>query len=151
MLVAVLGALLALQSTSDADFFEKKIRPVLVERCYSCHSVPSGKRKGGLLLDSRESILKGGDSGAAAVAGDPDKTLLLRAVSYSDELKMPPKGRLGNEVVADLKEWIRRGLPWPDSRETGTAVSDKPRPLPWTFQPIRKPAAPNNDIYHCFP
>src|SRR5258708_7614461 len=71
MLVAVLGALLALQSTSDADFFEKKIRPVLVERCYSCHSVPPNKRKGGLLLDWREGILKGGDTGPAGGAADP--------------------------------------------------------------------------------
>ena len=149
MLVAVLGALLALQSTSDADFFEKKIRPVLVERCYSCHSVPPNKRKGGLLLDSRESILKGGDSGAAAVAGDPDKSLLLRAVSYSDELKMPPKGRLGGAIVADLKEWIRRGLPWPASREaaTPTAAANRPRVLPWSFQPVRKPSKTDIDSF----
>jgi len=62
MLVAVLGALLALQSGSDVDLFEKKIRPVLIERCYSCHSASANKHKGGLLLDSRESILKGGES-----------------------------------------------------------------------------------------
>jgi len=149
MLVAVLGALLALQSTSDADFFEKKIRPVLVERCYSCHSASANKHKGGLMLDSREGILKGGESGAAAAAGDPEKSLLLRAVSYSDELKMPPKGRLGGAVVADVKEWIRRGLPWPSSREIGapTTAPEKPRPLPWSFQPVRKPSTHGIDPY----
>jgi hypothetical protein len=153
MLVAVVGVLLALQSEPDADFFETKIRPVLVERCYSCHSASANKRKGGLLLDSRESILKGGDSGAAAGPGDPDKTLLLRALSYSDDPKMPPKGRLGAAIIADVKEWIRRGLPWPASGETGAPASapEKPRPLPWSFQPIRKPTGPKNDIDHYFP
>ena len=149
MLVGVLGVLLALQSASDAEFFEKKIRPVLVERCYSCHSTPSGKRKGGLLLDSRDNILKGGDSGAAAVAGDPGKSLLLRAIMYSDDLKMPPKGRLGGTIVDDLKEWIRRGLPWPASREIETSASaiERSRPLPWSFQPVQKPSKTTIDAF----
>ena len=138
MLAAALSLLLALQSPSDADFFEKKIRPVLIERCFSCHSASSNKHKGGLLLDSRESLLKGGDTGAAAVAGDPEKSLLLRALTYADDLKMPPKGKLGGAIVADMKEWIRRGLPWPASVETDrtTTASEKPRPLPWSFQQV---------------
>jgi hypothetical protein len=152
-MVAALWVMLAFQSESDADFFERKVRPVLIERCFSCHSVSSNKHKGGLLMDSRDSILKGGDSGAAAVVRDPEKSLFLRAVSYSDELKMPPKGRLGGPIVADLKEWVRRGLPWPSSRETGTPTSapERPRILPWSIQPIRKPTAPKNDIDHYFP
>jgi hypothetical protein len=105
-MVPLLWALLALQADPDAEVFEKKIRPLLVERCYSCHSVSSGKKKGGLLLDSKDAILKGGDSGPAAVPGDPDRSLLLRAVSYAaEELKMPPKGRLSAEQVADLSGW----------------------------------------------
>ncbi|HLY10397.1 MAG TPA: DUF1549 domain-containing protein, partial [Planctomycetota bacterium] len=152
-MVAALWVLFSLQSESDADFFEKKVRPVLIERCYSCHSVSSNKHKGGLLLDSRESILKGGDSGAAAVAGDPDKTLILRAVSYSDELRMPPKGRLGGATVADLKEWIRRGLPWPHPGETEapSSTAEKPRSLPWSFQPVRNLSSPAYDIDHFLP
>src|ERR1051326_4830965 len=112
-MVPMLLALLALQADSDGDVFEKKIRPLLAERCYSCHSASSGKHKGGLLLDSREAILKGGDSGPAAVAGDPDRSLLVRAVNYAaEELKMPPKGRLSDAQVADLSGWGRRGPEW---------------------------------------
>jgi hypothetical protein len=74
------------------DFFESRIRPLLVERCYECHSANSEKIRGGLKLDSREAVLKGGDSGRAIVPGDVEKSLLIKAVRYSDkELKMPPK------------------------------------------------------------
>src|SRR3954467_15123458 len=69
-------------ATADTTFFEQKIRPLLVEQCYSCHSTSAKKVKGGLLLDSREAILKGGDPGPAAIAGEPDKSLLLQAVRY---------------------------------------------------------------------
>jgi hypothetical protein len=142
----MLPALLILLSPqeSDVDFFEKRIRPVLAERCFSCHSVRDAKRKGGLLLDSREGILKGGDSGAAAVPGDPDRSLLLRALSYADELKMPPKGKLPPAAVEDLRSWIRRGLPWPATEKAAkTEVANAgPRVPPWSFQPLRKPAVP---------
>src|SRR5215218_5254908 len=74
---------------ADRDFFENKIRPVLVEKCYSCHS--AAKQKGGLRLDSREGILKGGASGAAAIPGSPDRSLLIRAVRRAEgDLQMPP-------------------------------------------------------------
>src|SRR5688572_4125007 len=85
-------------STADLDaeeFFEKKIRPVLADRCYSCHSLKSEKLKGGLLLDSREEILAGGDTGPAAVPGDPERSLLIKAIRYgTPDLQMPPKERL---------------------------------------------------------
>src|SRR5215218_8283800 len=71
-------------AAADATFFEQKVRPLLVEHCYSCHSTSAKKVKGGLQLDSREAILKGGDSGPAAVVGAPDNSLLLRAVRYRD-------------------------------------------------------------------
>ena len=143
-MIAALGLLFALQAAADGDFFEKKIRPILVERCYSCHSASSGKRKGGLLLDSREAVLKGGDSGPAAVAGAPERSLLLRAVAYTDDLKMPPKGALSAPTVEDLSAWIRRGLAWPDAGAAATskASSDPARSIPWSFRPIRKPAVP---------
>src|SRR5262249_20691685 len=75
------------------EFFEKKIRPVLVEHCYSCHSQDAKKIRGGLLLDTRDGLLKGGESGPAIVAGTPAKSLLLHALRQTDELRMPPKGK----------------------------------------------------------
>ncbi len=140
-MVAALGLLIALQS--DADFFEKKVRPVLVERCYSCHSASAGKHKGGLFLDSREAILKGGDSGPAALPGDPERSLLLRALRYADDLKMPPKGKLPASAIQDLSAWIRGGLVWPGAATTKTAGAvEATASLPWSFRPIRRPAVP---------
>ncbi|HZT81352.1 MAG TPA: c-type cytochrome domain-containing protein [Gemmataceae bacterium] len=92
-------------SAADRDFFERKVRPLLVERCYQCHSAQAKKRRGGLLLDSRGAILRGGDTGPAVVPGQPDKSLLLRAVGYGDErLQMPPKGKLPDRDIAVLAE-----------------------------------------------
>ena len=146
--------LFALLSLDESDF-EKKIRPLLVERCYSCHSRAANKSKGGLRLDSREAILKGGDSGPAAVPGDPEKSPLLRAVRYTDEFKMPPKGKLPDASIADLAAWIRGGLAWPagEAEATPSAAAES-RTLPWSFRPIQsleRPAVkdvawPLNDV-----
>src|SRR3954464_4601842 len=86
------------------DFFDKKIKPILTDKCYKCHSNEAGKSKGGLLLDSREACLKGGDTGAAVVPGDVSKSLLITAVSYKDkDLQMPPKGeKLDDAQIAAL-------------------------------------------------
>src|SRR5438105_5010865 len=92
---------------ADREFFEKRVRPLLVEHCQSCHSTASKKQRGGLRLDSRAALLKGGDTGPAVVPGKPDESLLLRAVGYQDErLQMPPKGRLPERDVAVLREWV---------------------------------------------
>src|SRR5262245_48701331 len=93
------------------DFFETRIRPVLVERCYECHSAESKKLKGGLHLDSREGMLTGGDSKKAAVVPNhPEKSLLIEAIRYGNpDLEMPPKNRLPANVVADFESWIRLG------------------------------------------
>src|SRR5687768_30019 len=92
----------------DTAFFESKIRPVLVESCYKCHSAESERVKGGLLLDSREGLLKGGDSGAALVPGDPEKGTLIKALRYKDEaLQMPPKEPLAPEVIANFEKWVK--------------------------------------------
>ena len=137
-MIALWCAALALQS--DGDLFEKKIRPLLADRCYSCHSRAANKRKGGLLLDSRDAILKGGDSGPAAVPGTPDRSLILRAVRYTEEFKMPPKGRLPDSAVADLTTWIRSGLPWSAGEEAAAATaSSSAREIPWSFRPVRPP------------
>ncbi len=101
---------------SDAKgvaFFEARIRPLLAEKCYQCHSRQTKKTKGGLLLDSPEGLLKGGDSGELFVAGDPDKSLLIKAVRYRDEdLRMPPDDKkLGGAQVVDLEAWVKMERP----------------------------------------
>src|SRR5207244_5412635 len=121
------GAILAIVTVFSAvaepadpglEFFEKNIRPVFVDRCYKCHSHDAEKIKGGLLLDTREGLLKGGDTGPAIVPGDPDKSLLIKAVRYTDEdLQMPPrKGggkKLAAKEIADLELWVKMGAPDP--------------------------------------
>lgn len=93
---------------SERDFFEAKIRPVLVSHCYECHSSTAKKLGGELLLDSRDSVLAGGESGAAVEPGDPGSSLLVAAIRY-EGLEMPPSGKLPDESIADFEEWIRRG------------------------------------------
>src|SRR5205807_4064930 len=102
---------------AQLQFFENRIRPVLAENCYKCHSVQAEKVKGGLLLDSREAVLKGGDTGPALIPGDPEHSLLIKAVRYSDpELQMPPKGKqLPDATVDDLVNWVKMGAPDPRS------------------------------------
>src|SRR5476651_2694244 len=94
-------------TAESLDFFEKKIRPLLVDRCYSCHSAEAKKIKGALRVDSRETLLKGGDTGPALVPGDPEKSLLLKAVRYVDpDLKMPPKQKMAAAQIDDLARWV---------------------------------------------
>src|SRR5437773_4532929 len=129
-------------SKADASFFDAKIRPIFVERCYQCHSHQSEKVRGGLMLDSREGVLKGGDTRAAIVPGDPNRSLLIQAVRYTNEdLQMPPKGeRLTPAQVADLEKWVKMGAP--DPRTTIAAGSAKGWANPgrehWAFQPVKK-------------
>jgi hypothetical protein len=112
--ILVLVALLSSAHAADTNFFETKIRPVLVEQCYKCHSAQSEKLKGGLHVDTREGLLKGGDTGPSIVPGDPEKSLLIRALQYKDEtLQMPPKKRLPDEVVNDFVAWVKSGAPDP--------------------------------------
>src|SRR5258708_22795060 len=116
----------AQEPSRDLEFFEKKIRPVLMGRCYSCHSTKAEKLKGSLYLDSREAFLKGGDTGPALVAGNPKKSLLIKAVRWvDDDLKMPPKKKLTDEQIADLETWIQKGAAWPANESKAAAA--KPR------------------------
>lgn len=103
------------------DFFESKIRPVLVESCYSCHSAGAESIKGGLRLDTREGLRKGGDIGPAVVPGEPAESLILDALRY-DLVEMPPSGKLPDRVIADFETWITMGAP--DPRE-GTSTADE--------------------------
>jgi hypothetical protein len=93
---------------TGVEFFEKKIRPVLVETCYKCHSAGAEKLQGKLLLDNREAARKGGETGPAIVPGDPEASLLLKALRYED-FEMPPSGKLPAEVIADFEKWIKEG------------------------------------------
>ncbi|MEO7678702.1 MAG: PSD1 and planctomycete cytochrome C domain-containing protein [Verrucomicrobiota bacterium] len=127
------------------EFFEKKIRPLLVDNCYKCHSQQSEKVKGGLLLDSKESVLKGGDTGPALIPGNVEKSLLVKAVRYADEnLQMPPKGKkLSAEQIADLEAWIKLGAPDPRVESSKSNVqSTKSGKNHWAFQPIKNAPIP---------
>jgi Planctomycete cytochrome C len=129
-------------SREQLDFFENRIRPVLVEHCYECHSVEasnSGKLSGELLLDSREALLKGGESGPAVVPGQSEDSLLISALRYED-FEMPPKGKLPEAIIADFKQWIETGAA--DPRDGAAIVAsrkldfEKGRQF-WSFQPLQ--------------
>ncbi len=145
---AILPALAkASDRTEPADspeaiaFFEAKIRPVLVEHCYECHSAQSGASEGELQLDTRTATRKGGDRGPAVVPGDPQASWLLTAMSHADsDLIMPPKReRLPAAVLADLKKWIEMGAPDPraDNPSQGTKAWGKAGRDFWAYQPPR--------------
>jgi hypothetical protein len=143
--------------SAGTEFFEKRVRPVLIERCYSCHSATAPKLKGGLRLDSLEAALKGGDSGPAVVAGEPQKSLLIEAVSYQNvDLRMPPKGRLPQPQIADLREWVSRGAPWPKGDLSAAGAGKKSefnlaqrKAEHWAWQPLRcaPPPAVKNEAW----
>jgi hypothetical protein len=126
-----------------AEFFEARIRPVLVENCLKCHGPK--KQSSGLRLDSREAVLKGGDTGPAVVPGRPDDSLIIQAVSHRhDELKMPPKGKLPDAEVALLSRWVAMGAPWPAGagKGKGAATSADPTAGHWAFRPMRPTPPP---------
>ena len=145
------SALHAQEPTAEQlNFFEEKIRPVLADHCYKCHSARSKKLKAELYLDSREGLLKGGETGPVVVPGKPEASLLIRAVVYLDnELEMPPNKKLPDKVIADLQEWIRIGAPWPEEKPTQNAAQggeskdwNKLRLESWAFRPVKKPTPP---------
>jgi hypothetical protein len=118
-----------------ARFFEAKIRPVLVESCAKCHGE---KARGGLRLDSRAALLKGGDAGPAVVPGDPEKSLLIQAIRQThDRLKMPPDRRLSETVVRDFAMWIKDGAAW-----SGAGSTESAQARPWSFEPRRTVSPP---------
>jgi hypothetical protein len=139
-------------SPQDVEFFEKQVRPVLVEHCMKCHSVAEKKTKGGLAMDSRELLLKGGDTGPAVVIGDPDKSLLVRAIRHeTKEIAMPPKDpKLSDAQIGALAEWIRRGAPDPRVGVGASALSSAMDMAAarghWAFQPVKRPAVRGDGI-----
>ncbi len=135
-------------SPADQHFFETKIQPILSGQCYKCHSHQADRIKGKLMLDSRDGVLLGGTSGPAIVPGKPDDSLLIQAVSYSDEdLQMPPPdhgGKLTDQQIADLTEWVRRGAPdprVPAMTASGVTYGGAGKEH-WAFQPVKKPGVP---------
>lgn len=129
--------------TKGIEFFENKIRPVLVNNCYECHSSKSAKLRGGLLLDTRDGVLKGGDTGPVIVPGDPAASLLIKSVKH-DGLEMPPKKQLPANVIADLERWVKMGAPDPRNSVAGAykRMSLEEARDYWSFKPITRPDVP---------
>ncbi|MDO8538890.1 MAG: PSD1 and planctomycete cytochrome C domain-containing protein [Opitutaceae bacterium] len=148
LLHAAAPALKPAMSPADLQFFESKVRPLLAQNCYKCHSKEADKVKGGLMLDTREALIEGGNTGPAIVLGKPDESLLIQAIRYKDEdLQMPPKGeKLSDEQVAILTEWVRRGAPDPRTAAVAGTSGKSYGGVGknhWAFQPVKKPALPS--------
>src|SRR5438094_9323143 len=126
------------------EFFERRIRPVLTEKCYKCHSAGAEKIKGGLLLDSRSGWMKGGESGPVIVPGDPEKSRLIHAVRYTDSsLQMPPKEILLSSQIVDLATWVRMGAPDPRLEPKPSRITARAsRTNHWAFLPPRDSSPP---------
>ncbi len=143
-------------SAEDRTFFENKIRPVLVKHCYECHSADSEEVGGKLLLDTREGVLAGGESGSAIAAGKPEESRIIQALRY-DGIEMPPEEPLPETIINDFVKWVKLGAPDPRVRPVVTPTPDagnKPvssgedKPTLWSLQPRRAsaiPAVSNND------
>jgi cytochrome c553 len=138
----------ASRDASGEEFFERKIRPLLVQHCFSCHG--RGQKKGGLSLDSREGMLAGGESGTVVVLGKPDESLLIEAIDYEGGVQMPPAGKLADDEIAALRQWLLAGAPWPASDASASGgptirsaggISDADRQF-WSFQPIKEVPPP---------
>lgn len=147
--------LLSVSFASGADspeglaLFEQHIRPLLIEHCFKCHSAQSEKPKGGLLLDSKQGIAKGGANGAIIVPGDPGKSRLIEAIKWTDpDLRMPPKKQLTSQQIQWLETWVKLGAPDPRESNAGTASKAKlgmdleSGRKWWAFQPVKELTPP---------
>ena len=143
------------------EFFENEVRPILVRRCHECHAAGDDAPKGNLRLDSREAVLKGGDTGPAMVPGQPEQSLLIDAINYGDTYQMPPKSKLPAAEIAVLTKWVALGAPWP-AADGGPAAKSQVFDLAarkaahWCWQPVserplpavRQSAWPQQDLDH---
>jgi hypothetical protein len=149
--VASATARAAEPTASESEFFEKEVRPLLVAKCGACHG-GAARPKGKLRLTSRDDILRGGESGAAVEPGKPDDSLLVKAVRYQGDLRMPPSGKLTDRQIETIERWVKAGAPWPGAIAP-TAPKDSPAAFAiteqdrgfWSFRPVKSnppPAAP---------
>ncbi|MCA9057044.1 MAG: DUF1549 domain-containing protein, partial [Planctomycetaceae bacterium] len=152
VIAVITGSLFGFLSTGSMlvaddglELFESRIRPVLVEHCYACHSAEAATVKGGLLLDTREGIRLGGDSGPAVVPHQSEESLLLDALRY-DAFQMPPKQQLSKQVVEDFERWIELGAPDPREgeviRPAARVIDIEAGRLHWSFQPPQRHQPP---------
>lgn len=135
------------ENASKIEYFEKHVRPLLVQNCYNCHSANTNT-KGGLRVDDRNGLVEGGGRGAALVPGDPEQSLLLKAVQQTDpKLKMPPGKKLPDEDIAILTKWIQDGAAWPEVRIPSSIKQPRPeydalRKEHWAWQPLTSALVP---------
>jgi hypothetical protein len=130
------------------EFFEKKIRPVLTEHCYKCHSADAEKAKklkANLYLDTRDGLRKGGDSGPIVVAGKPKESPLIKALKYDGDTKMPPAGKLSDAVIGDFEQWVKIGAPDPRAsavtrKQVGMSIEEGR--MFWAYKPVQAPIVP---------
>ena len=143
VLVLVVSPPAALAQPAGDEFFEKTVRPVLVERCLSCHA--ADKAKGGLRLDTRDGVLKGGHAGPAAVPGKTADSLLVTAIRHADDLRMPPREKLPDRERLALERWVELGLPWPEQvvLKAPDAI-EKAAAAHWAFRPVKRPTTGNS-------
>jgi hypothetical protein len=147
LLTLAMAADRALADDAGIEFFEKQVRPILVARCYECHSGTAKRLEGGLRLDSLAAAMKGGGTGPAVVPGKPKESLLVDAINYGELYQMPPKSRLPAEEIATLTKWVEMGAPWPkDAVAAAGATSEfdlaKRKASHWCWQPLTSPAVP---------
>ena len=143
-LASARAAVTASLAPEQVEFFENKIRPIFANHCMECHSAEKGKTKGGLSMDSREDLLKGGESGPGLKPKDVKGSTLIKAVTWEDDLQMPPKKKLSAEQIEDLKKWVAMGAP--DPREPSKTAAKSDKKAHWAFQPIPQvtPPTPKN-------
>ncbi len=136
MLALIYGVATAQADNADDEaFFERHVRPVLINRCMSCHGAE--EQESDLRLDSRAAVLKGGYAGSAAVPGKPDESRLLQMIGYEGDIKMPPAGKLPEAEIAALREWIQRGMPWPQGLVLQPRNSiESARASHWAYRPL---------------
>jgi hypothetical protein len=134
---------------AGVEFFEKKVRPVLAQYCYACHSEGAKRSLGNFTLDTRKGMMHGGQGGVALMPGDPDHSRFIEAIRYAQpDLQMPPKAKLAEAAIADLTAWVKMGAPWPKERVVTVAPSpasllvEKRKREHWAWQPVRAVALP---------
>src|SRR5262245_42468895 len=122
------------------EFFERQVRPLLVEHCQSCHGAK--KQEAGLRLDSAAALAAGSDSGPVVAAGSLDDSRLIDVIRYAGDVKMPPKGKLPRPAIETLERWVRQGAAWPAESQAGSHSAATDRKPHWAFQPVADAAIP---------